>query len=339
MRVYQRKSVWYIDYSFNGRRVRKNVGTSKKMAELALKNIEVKIAKGEFLGVIEEKQATFDELCVEYLKFSKVNKRPQVFRRDKIIANNLLKVFSGKKIKHISVHDLEKYKLQRKNEVSASTVNRELTCMNHMQNKAVEWGLLDFNRLRIVRRFKEPPGRLRYLTDSEIGKLLKSCANHIKSIVMVALNTGMRKGEILNLRWSNIDMKNRIIMIRKTKNNEMRMIPINNTLYYELKTIGAQSNGQYVFTNQNGKPYGDVKTGFNAALRRAGIKDFRFHDLRHTFASRLVMAGVDIRTVQELMGHKDIKMTMRYSHLSDAHLKEAIKKLENGTKLAQEDTH
>ena len=338
MRVYQRKAkgVWYIDYSFNGKRVRKKVGTSKKMAELALKEIELQIAKGEFLGIVEDRRMMFDELSAEYLKFSKASKRPQVHRRDKIIINNLLKAFSGREIKNISVHDLEEYKMQRRKEVSASTVNRELTCIKHIFNKAVEWRYLGLNKLRVVKRFKEPPGRLRYLNENEIEALLKECAEHIKPIVIIALNTGMRKGEILDLSWSDVDMDNRVLTIKRTKNNESRTVPINETIYKMLGSLRDGSNGQPVFANKDGNPYRDIKHGFARAVQRAGIEDFRFHDLRHTFASRLVMAGVDIRTVQQLIGHKDIRMTMRYSHLSDAHLKEAVKKLENGTNLAQE---
>ena len=336
MRIYRRKGVWYIDYSFNGRRVRKKVGTSKKMAELALKEIELRIAKSEFLGIIEPKRMVVDNLCDEYLKFSKSSKTAKSHTRDITSIKNLLGEFSGKLISDITSHALESYMNKRKGIVTPATVNREISCMKHMFTKAVQWGYLSDNPIMSVKRFKEPPARVRYLADGEIDKLLSCCNEHLKSIVITALNTGMRKGEILNLQWSDVDMKNRIITLRKTKNNETRTIPINDWLLDELKSTGQQINDQYVFCHENGKPYDDIKTGFKGAVRRAGIKNFRFHDLRHTFASRLVMAGVDIRTVQELMGHKDTKMTMKYSHLSDAHLREAVKRLGNGTDLAQE---
>jgi integrase len=305
------------------------------MAELALKEIELKMIKGEFLGITEPKAVVFDKLCEEYLKFSKANKTPQSYRRDQVSIKNLLKDFSGKMISKISVYEVEEYKNKRKEEVEPATVNREIGCLKHMFNKAVEWNYLAENKLLKVKKFKEPPGRVRYLTDEEIERLLHCCADYLKPIVILALNTGMRKSEILNLKWSNVDLKNRVITINKTKNNEIKIVPINDILYNTLAKIKKGNGDQFVFTDKNGKPYGDIKNGFNAAVKRAGITDFRFHDLRHTFASRLVMAGVDIRTVQELMGHKDIKMTMRYSHLSNVHLKEAVKRIENGTNLAQ----
>ena len=335
-RIYQRDHVWYIDYSFNGQRVRKSVGMSKKMAELALKEAELRIAKGEFLGIAEDRRMNFDQLSAEYLKFSKANKRPQVYRRDQIIIRNLSKCFRGLGIIDISAHDLEQYKAKRINDVSPSTVNRELTCIKHMFNKAVEWRFLKHNQLLTVKRFKEPPGRIRYLTEPEIEKLLSECVAYLKPVVMVALYTGMRKSEILNLTWADVDLQNRVITIRKSKNNESRTLPFHETVYKALSKLqNGSRNGQAVFTYRDGKPLGGFRRSFETAVRKAGIEDFKFHDLRHTFASRLVMAGVNIRTVQQLMGHKDIRMTMRYSHLSDDHLKEAVKKLENGTNLAQ----
>lgn len=337
MRVYQRKGVWYIDYSFNGRRVRKKVGTSKKMAEFALKEIELRIVKGEFLGITEPKEMLFDKLCDEYLKFSKSNKAPQSHRRDQVSIKNLLRNFGGKLIANIAAYDLERYKSFRRNEVTPASVNRELSCIKHMFNKAVQWNYLRENPFRNVLKFKEPAGRVRYLTEEEIDKLLNCCADYLKPIVVTALNTGMRKGEILRLKWEDIDLKNRVITIRTSKNNEARIIPMNDILHRELISIGAEIGPQYVFTHTDGRPYHDIRGGFKATLKRAGIKDFRFHDLRHTFASHLAMKGVDIRTIQELLGQKTITMTMRYSHLSNKALKEAVDKLNsakyNGTKV------
>ncbi len=334
MRIYQRKGVWYIDYSFNGRRLRKAVGRSKKIADLALKKVELEIARGEFLGVVEPKKVLFDKLCEEYLIFSKANKASSSYERDQLSIKHWLQAFHGKLMTEVSSYELESYKNRRRDEVAPATVNRELSCIKHMFNKAVQWGYLTDNPIRNVTKFKEPPGRVRYLTDEEIERLLNCCSEHIRSIVVTVLNTGMRKGEILNLKWSDVDMKNRIIIIRKTKNNETRIMPMNDTVCDVLDSIGPGILDKQVFTDQYGRDFKSFKKGFCGALRRANIKDFRFHDLRHTFASRLAMAGTNMRTVQELLGHKDIRMAMRYSHLSDVHLKEAVKKLELGTNMA-----
>ena len=154
--------------------------------------------------------------------------------------------------------------------------------------------------------------------------------NALVDIVLILQNDlvlekfGLPKG---SMQLVDIDMANKVITIKQSKNNESRMLPINDTLFSILKPMENSSKEHYVFANKNGNAYGEVRRSFSTALKKAGINNFHFHDLRHTFASRLVMSGVDIRTVQELMGHKDIRMTMRYSHLSDAHLKDAVNKL------------
>lgn len=346
MRKYRRKNgVWYIDYSFNGKRVRKRVGRSNKMAEQALKAVEVALMKDEFLGVKQHKEILFDKLCSEYLTFSKANKTEKSYGRDRISIEHLLKAFGGMSISDITARELERYKSMRKEEVKPATINRELSCIKHMFTKAVHWDYLPENTLRTVAKFKEPPGRTRYLSEEEIERLLYCCAEHLKPIVIMAMNTGMRKGEILNLKWSDIDMINRIIMVRTSKNNESRSVPINETLYSEfLKLQGDCTSDNAVFTDKTGKPIKNIDHAFEGARKRAKLKDFRFHDLRHTFASHLVMNGVDIRTIQILLGQKTIAMTLRYSHLSDKTLKDAVDKLkligynstEFGTNLTQE---
>jgi integrase len=329
MRTYQRRGVWYIDYSFNGRRVRSKVGRSKKMAELALKEIELKKVKRKYLGITEPKQILFDALAKQYLDYSKNSKSSRTYVSDQSIIRKLTAQFWDRMIGDISILDVEKYRNRRHKEVSTSTVNREIACLKHMLNKAVDWDYLADNPLRSVKLCKEPPGRLRHLRENEMDRLLSYCPDQLRPIVIMALNTGMRKGEILNLKWQDIDLNHRLVTIKQTKNNEIRTIPINDTLYAELQSMNRELDSQYVFVNnRTNKPYTDIKHGFKTALKHAGIEDFRFHDLRHTFASRLVMAGENIRTVQELLGHKDIKMTMRYSHLSTAHKQNAVRKLD-----------
>ena len=149
-----------------------------------------------------------------------------------------------------------------------------------------------------------------------------------KPIVTVALHTGMRRGEILNLRWEQIDLQHYFILLDKTKNGTRREIPINSTLEELFKNLPRGFESKYVFVNKDGKPYRDIKRSFHAALKRAGICDFRFHDCRHTTASHLVMAGIDLTTVKELLGHKDIKMTLRYAHLAPGHKRKAVQVLD-----------
>jgi integrase len=138
----------------------------------------------------------------------------------------------------------------------------------------------------------------------------------------------MRLGEILGLRWEQVDLKHGFILLDKTKNNERREIPIKSPLRATLEAIPHGPESEHVFTDRNGKPYKSVNNSFPTARKKAGIHDIHFHDLRHTFASHLAMAGVDIATVKELLGHKDITMTLRYAHLAPSHKAKAVRMLE-----------
>jgi integrase len=138
----------------------------------------------------------------------------------------------------------------------------------------------------------------------------------------------MRRGEIFNLKWQDINVRKGYILVRESKNNDSRIIPVNKVLMETLKSVTNNGSGEYVFSHNSGNdPVKTLKTAFSSAIRRSGVEKFRFHDLRHTFASNLVMAGVDIVTVQELMGHKSIGMTKRYSHPTPEHKKRAVERL------------
>jgi len=187
-----------------------------------------------------------------------------------------------------------------------------------MFNKAIEWGNAKENPIKKIKLFKENNERVRFLEKEEIGRLLEVCDHYLKQIVITALNTGMRKGELFNLKWSDVDFRNNLIFVNKTKNKERRIIPMNTALRKTLINMREHSTSESVFPNKG------IRNRFEKALRCAIIKNFRFHDLRHTFASHLIMSGIDLMTVRELLGHKSIKMTMRYAHLSQDHKTRAM---------------
>ena len=167
--------------------------------------------------------------------------------------------------------------------------------------------------------------RTRYLTEDEIPKLLGECktTKHLHHIVVCALNTGMRRGEILNLKWNQV--RNGFIYLEKTKTKTRREIPVNDEFAQVLKEIRKEQGltSEYVFTYAR-RTIGKVDRAFHGALRRAGIENFTFHDLRHTFASHLIMRGASLKEVQELLGHKTVTMTLRYAHLAEENKKKAV---------------
>jgi integrase len=227
---------------------------------------------------------------------------------------------------------IERYKRQRKGDgVSEVTINRELAFLKNVFTKAVEWGKTGENPVKKVRFYREDNSRARFLTDEEEERLLAHCKPQLQALVITALHTGFRASELCSLTWNDIDFRRRMITVRAgyAKNGESRTVPMNEVLTTTLKAVKLHSaDGERVFCNRQGTPYRSFRTAFERAVRLAGIADFTFHDLRHTFASRLVMAGVDLPTVKELLGRKDISMTMRYAHLSSDHKQAAVKKLE-----------
>jgi len=189
-------------------------------------------------------------------------------------------------------------------------------------------------RVRKVKLLPKNNRRLRYLSKEECQKLIDACDPHLRPIVITALNTGMRKAEILNLRCDQVDLKHGFILLEITKNGERREIPINHTLRKTLMALPRCLDTPYVFFDlRTGKPYKNIKRSFASTCKRAGIKDFRFHNLRHTFASHLVMAGVDLTTVKELLGHKTLTMTLRYAHLAPSHKIKAVNVLDSNLNL------
>ena len=222
--------------------------------------------------------------------------------------------------------------------VKASTVNRDLQLLKLMFNLIIKhkrWAAVLDNPTIYIVLARENNARVRYLDNKEVQALLQACNDRLRPILAMALRTGMRRGEILNLRWKDADLANRQIFIRRSKSGLSRHVPISEDLFSLRLELPSRFEGGYVFpshlprrgsesSGEANEPLVDIKNSFKAALTEAGIKDFRFHDLRHTFASHLVMQGVDLNTVRELLGHKSPQMTLRYAHLSPGHNRDAI---------------
>jgi serine/threonine protein kinase len=296
-----------------------------------VQNSPYKVTEPEFLKVLEDPDRAVGRLL-------------QVFKGHTGTVNTVAfspdgsHVLSGSDDKTLRLWDIATgQEIRRFEGCGPATINRELGCLRHMFNMALKWKKAQVNPVREVKFLKEPKEKDRILTEEEEVKLLEAVrtghkSKHLEGIILTALNTGMRKGEILSLKWPNVDFKNGVITVEKTKNDDIRKIPMNQKLTEILEGVKKVSKSDYVFS-ENGKPYLDVKTGWWTVLEKAGIENFTFHGLRHTFGSRLGMAGVDIKTIAELMGHKDIKMTMRYSHPTPEHKRKAVETLEKVTSI------
>jgi len=374
MRIYSYKNktgtVWGVDHinPVTGERIQRIIGT-KQQALVYLANVQRHYDLYKLLGKKEyfenldstKEDITVAELVIKYLEFAKTAKRS--FERDErsLKAIGDYNPFPGKqiqlrdlKLSEVTEKMISEYigfrlsqvkyicrESAEKKCVQPPTVNREISCLKHIFNKAIEWNYLSSNPARKIKKFKEGNGMTRYLEKTEISKLIEACgtlkrAKYLKSVVITAINTGMRRGEILNLKWKDIDFSKGLIYISTSKNGESGYVPMNSVVVQTLKENYPINNtddqrflNEHVFMS-GGKPLTEIRTAFKRALKVAGIESLRFHDLRHTAASHLIMNGVDLVTVKEILRHKCISQTLRYSHLSSEHKRNAVESLCGG---------
>jgi integrase len=334
--IFKRKNSkhYHIRYAgIDGRIIRESSDSDKfREAETLLIKRKQEIKEGKQPEIKKIDNHSFGELVETYLAFT--DGRQRSHETKKYILESLKTIYGSYPLRRFNTLLVEQLQTDiiskgRK----PATNNKTLNILKHAFRKAVEWDMVEeevLKRIRKVKLLRDEGMRLRYLSIEECQGLINACDCHLKPIVITALNTGMRRGEILNLKWDNVDLKHGFILLDKTKNGDRREIPINETLRMTFQSVMRRLDIPQVFHDlKKGKPYKAVRHSFSSACKRAGITDFHFHDLRHTFASHLVMAGVDITTVSKLLGHKSLKMTLRYAHLTPAHMAKAVNILDS----------
>lgn len=342
--IYKRGETWWISYAdLTGKIVRKSTRTSTfKEAELMLHTEKKAVREGKLSNTVKISNHSFEELAEKYKAW--VTGRQASAKVKGYIIVHLVKRFGPLPLRRFNTSLVEQlqtdlmvkgFKEKSKKGMVAGGYNKVLGVLRHMFSKAVEWEMVEEDVLKRIRKVKlsREDKRLRFLSLEEAIGLVSVCDEHLKPIVLTALSTGMRKSEIFKLTWDEVDLAHGFVLLSKTKNGERREIPIDDYLkavFQRLPRRFVEKDGHkelvcYVFHDPKTlKPYTDLKRSFATALKTAGITDFHFHDLRHTYASQMVMSGADIKTVQELLGHKDIKMTLRYAHLAPAHKRKAV---------------
>ncbi len=266
----------------------------------------------------------------QYLPYAKTHKRS--WKTDAMILKNHLLPRFGKMQIHL-VHRADVVKMQkeqRQNGLEPATCNRILMLLKFMFNCAIRWDLLPEgeNPCSGVSQFPISGGRERYLTREEAKRLLRELDvvddTQIANILRMLLFTGARKGEILHMRWEDCDLAARVLKVPLSKSNKVRYIPLSDKAIQILKSIPRKANIPWVFYNpETGNPRTSIYRTWDRIRKNAGIPDVRIHDLRHSFASFLVRSGRSLYEVQQLLGHHDPKITMRYAHLSPKHLVDA----------------
>jgi excisionase family DNA binding protein len=345
--VYVRKTKhgnerWYVDFLVNGKRNREVVKYAQDRSDAVL-HLQEKVSecfKGNHREIERKKPVKFAELAGRYLQdYSKVMKKS--FKSDLYIVNaHLIPFFGDLEVDQISCLHLERYRAERLTAgVKKSTTNRELAILSRIFSLGIDWGFSSENPVRKIKFFSEQDSvKERILTQEEEVRLLEASPGHLKPILKVALNTGMRRGEILGLRWSQVDLDKKTIRVERTKSGRNRYVFLNSDLHSIFEELHqAEEKSEHVFRNsRTGQPFRDVKKAFKSACEKAGIQNLRFHDLRHTFASRLVERGADLITVKELLGHGTVKMTERYTHPNQAQKQKAVETLShNGSAIPE----
>ncbi|OKY25235.1 site-specific integrase [Thalassotalea sp. PP2-459] len=336
---------YYLFYRLNGKQVNYRLGIDGQMSPAQARDLaKIKIAEVT-QGVDVQAVRKHDRTKTKYSKFSTLRffleekYAPWLKSRNPKTAEKTIKAFESSfpslmdfQLADINAWEIEKWRNKRLADgVKPATTNRQINTIKGCMSRAVEWGVIDSHDLRKVKTLTVDNSKVRYLSKDEEIRLrenLQACDTpFLKVIVLLALNTGMRKGELLSLEWSHINFDNKILTVdfQNAKSGSTRHLPLNTQAFNTLKEWQQETDGiGFVFKDKNGLPLKDFPYIWGELLDKAKITNFRFHDLRHHFASKLVMASVDLNTVRELLGHSDLKMTLRYAHLAPEHKAAAV---------------
>jgi integrase len=348
MGLFKRGSVWWMRFTYQEKQYRQSTETEdKKLAQRIYDKVRGEIAEGKWFEKLPGEDRTFREMMEKYMvEHSARNKAPKSHRRDKSLRDHLVGHFGDLTLAEITPSQVSEYKTKRRGEgASPRTLNYELALMSHAFNLAIkEWEWVKENPVAKVSKEKVNNLIERWLTLEEQKNLLASSPKWLQEIILLAVNTGLRQSEILDLKWPLVDLSRKTITILEQKNQGKDTLPLNEGALEVLRKRLQVRRGEteYVFHTRNATRITpkNLQQAFHTARKKAGIEKLRFHDLRHTFATRLVQAGVDLYTVQKLGRWKNISMIMRYAHHYPESLRSGVEVLDRigrkiSTNLAQ----
>lgn len=321
--------------------------SKKTDAKIWIQQTETEIREGRYFNKVQAKKFTVTDVIDRYLETLSKNNAGRVKDVKPLL------MWWREEIGHYLLSDLTKdvlirarEKLQNKKRqrirpedenqfIASSTVNRYWIAIKTALNMATnEWEWITSNPMNKIKQLSEPEGRKRFLSDKERKRLLQECKKsnnaYLYIIVVIALSTGARRSEILNLKWSDVDFDKGAIRLYKTKNKEPRSLYLHGEALSLLNNLRKNpvTDSPFLFASiGNPKKVMDIKKSWQSALDRADVNDFRFHDLRHSAASYLAMNGATLAEIAEVLGHKTLEMVKRYAHLTDSHTSNVVKKM------------
>ena len=338
--MFKRSGVWCTCIRYKGEKIQKSLETSdKKLAKAIEAKIRTEIIEGKYFKKPKGENFSIKRLIEKYLNdHSKPNKAHRTYQDDIYFSKRILKYFGKKTLFELSPRHISAYvKKMRDGGVGDTTINHELRLLRHAYNLAIkEWELVDTTPFAKISIPKGNVKRVRYLSDDEEKRLFANLPDWLRPVVIIARETGLRLSNIANLTWTQVNLFNRMIIIETTKNGEPVGIPMTENVFTTLKALNKvrRIDSDFIF-GKKGRPFRRwwFSKSFKTACEKASIENFRFHDLRHDFCSKLVQRGVDLYTVAALAGHKNITTTQRYAHLSPEKLKSAVQMLNSDYKL------
>jgi integrase len=318
---------WICFWDSQGRKRREKAGTKSAAIKLANKRRTEALQGRKLPETLRQRIATFKEIATDALDYSKLHKRS--YRDDKYRMGRLQDWFGERPAQSLTPGEIERRLAGE--DWTPATSNRHRSLLSLAFRLAVRAGKVKENPVRQVTRRKENNIRVRFLDAKEEtalrAQIRKLNPDHEAEFAL-ALHTGLRRNEQYRLRWESIDLARGILTVADAKNGEKRYVPLNSKAREALNALARTNKGsEYVCPGTDGRLGRDWQRWFEQAVKLAGVGNLRWHDLRHSFASRLAMAGVPLRTIAELLGHKTLGMVMRYAHLAPAHLQEAVERL------------
>ena len=336
MSVFKRGNIYWYEFWFQGQRVRESTGLRNRTAAVHAEAIRrAELAEGR-AGIVRRRKCPIFEAFVmaEFFPWSEQQHQahPRTHERYVTSSKPLFAFFGNLRLDALAPAHVEKFKLERVSKISPAGTNRDLAALRVMLNLAKRQGYIGQNPVGEVKLFPEGPGIMRVVSHEEQEKYLAAANPLLWDVATLMVETGMRPEEVFRIQGENVHLDKRYLFVPRGKTRfARRNVPLTKAAIEVLKQRLARAKGPYLFSHRQdlNLPLTTVKTAHSRALRKAGIEPrFRLYDLRHTFGSRTAMAGVDLPTLRELMGHSNISTTMRYVHPTPEHKRNAVEKLE-----------
>lgn len=333
--MFKRDGIWWTCIRFKGRKIQRSLETENKSLAMCIEaKLRTELIEGRYFDKHESERRTFQELVERFMK----EHAPKVSESQRVLYavsfRHLSDFFGDAVLSDITPKRINEYKQARKEKGGgAPSINRSLTALSKAFSLAFkEWEWVKENPVLKVSREKENMGRDRWLTDEQEKKLLENSPQWLQEIIVFDLHTGLRQDELLSLQWSRVNLFNKTMIIQESKNGKPRTIPLNQValdiLTEKARVRNLRCDIVFLSNVQTKIDKRNLRRAFETTLQRAGIEDFHFHDLRHTFATRLAQRGVDIYKISKLLGHTNITMTQRYAHHCPESLRGGIEALE-----------